>query len=168
MSSVFGLCLPSGHLARRASESGGKGDHDARDQGWGGGRGGALRHDTTAPPRSNALGLGFFALGYLGLAFAHTLPIAITVLVLYGGFNACTEGVGKAWISTLVPAESQGSGQGIYQGATGAAILLAGIWAGLAWGSDGTLPLLISGSIAAVVAALMVVSRTRPLRPGRS
>jgi MFS family permease len=113
------------------------------------------------PPRLvYALGLGFFALGYLGLALAPSLPAAIAVLVLYGGFNACTDGVGKAWISTLVPTGAQGSAQGIYQGVTGGAVLLAGIWAGLAWGAGGTLPLLISGAMAVVLALLLVAAPT--------
>ncbi|WIX98654.1 MFS transporter [Amycolatopsis mongoliensis] len=115
-----------------------------------------------------ALGLGFFAVGYLGLALGHSLPVAIAVLVLYGGFNACTDGVGKAWISKIVPTGVQGSAQGIYQGATGTAVLLAGIWAGLAWGTDGTLPLLISGATGAAFALLMlsapVLGRTRASR----
>ncbi|TAM67843.1 MAG: MFS transporter [Microbacteriaceae bacterium] len=99
-----------------------------------------------------ALGLGFFALGYLGLALAPTLPVAIAVLVLYGGFNACTDGVGKAWISTIVPV-AQGTAQGLYQGCIGVAVLIAGIWAGLAWGENGSVPLLISGIVGAVIAA---------------
>ncbi|MFF7929083.1 hypothetical protein ACFZDP_50040 [Streptomyces mirabilis] len=84
------------------------------------------------------------------------------VLTLYGGFNACTDGVGKAWISTLVPDRQQGTAQGLYQGATGAAILLAGLWAGLAWGADGQVPLLLSGVVAlALAVALPILGRTR-------
>ncbi|MGW1159853.1 hypothetical protein ACWD48_16850 [Streptomyces sp. NPDC002519] len=46
--------------------------------------------------------------------------------------------------------------------ATGAAVLLAGVWAGLARGADGHLPLLISGSLAlALAGALPAVARSR-------
>jgi MFS family permease len=84
------------------------------------------------------------------------------VLPLYGGFAACTDGVGKAWISTLVPDRQQGTAQGLYQGATGAAVLLAGLWAGLAWGADGHVPLLVSGAAAlALAVALPVLGRSR-------
>ncbi|MEU9380221.1 hypothetical protein AB0D38_04100 [Streptomyces sp. NPDC048279] len=62
--------------------------------------------------------------------------------------------MGKAWISNLVPDRQQGTAQGLYQGATGSAILLAGAWAGLAWRSGGQVPPLISGSTAPAVAAL--------------
>jgi hypothetical protein len=101
----------------------------------------------------------FFAIGYLGLAFAHATVAIFVVFALYGGFNACTDGVGKAWISSLVPAELQGTAQGLFQGATGGAVLVAGLWAGLAWtagSSAGTIPLLISGIAGTVFAVVML------------
>ncbi|MEU9244470.1 MFS transporter [Streptomyces sp. NPDC048385] len=122
--------------------------------------------DRLPRPLVFAAGLVFFATGYLGLGLIHAPWLVFVVLPLYGGFNACTDGVGKAWISTLVPDRQQGTAQGLYQGATGAAVLLAGIWAGLAWGSDGHIPLLVSGSVAvAMAAALPALARTRTVGP---
>ncbi|MFF2809552.1 MFS transporter [Streptomyces sp. NPDC058000] len=92
-----------------------------------------------------ALGLLFFAAGYLGLAYAHQNWQVFTVLALYGGFNACTDGVGKAWISTLVPDHAQGTAQGLSQALTGIGVLAAGIWAGLAWNDNGRTPLATFG-----------------------
>jgi MFS family permease len=118
--------------------------------------------DRLPRPLVFSAGLFFFAIGYLGLGLIHASWAVFVVLTLYGGFNACTDGVGKAWISTLVPDRQQGTAQGLYQGATGAAILLAGLWAGLAWGSDGRLPLLIAGGIAlALTGTLPAVARVR-------
>lgn len=57
--------------------------------------------------------------------------------------HALTDGVGKAWISGLVPATDQGSTQGLFQGLTGLGVLTAGVWAGLSWGQNGQLPLLV-------------------------
>lgn len=111
--------------------------------------------DRLPRPLLFAAGLLFFAVGYLGLGLIHSPWVVFLVLPLYGGFNACTDGVGKAWISTLVPDQAQGSAQGLYQGATGAAVLLAGLWAGLAWGADGHVPLLVSGTAALVLAAAL-------------
>jgi len=111
--------------------------------------------DRLPRPLVFAAGLLFFAVGYLGLGLIHTPWAVFVVLPLYGGFAACTDGVGKAWISTLVPDHQQGSAQGLYQGATGAAVLLAGVWAGLAWGSDGHLPLLVSGAVALALAGVL-------------
>jgi hypothetical protein len=59
----------------------------------------------------------------------------------------------------------QSSAQGIFQGATGLAVLSAGLWAGLLWGATGRVPLLISGIaggiFAAILLALAVVARIR-------
>ncbi|MFI6404781.1 MFS transporter [Streptomyces sp. NPDC050548] len=118
--------------------------------------------DRLPRPRVFAAGLFFFAVGYLGLGLIHSPWAVFVVLPLYGGFAACTDGVGKAWISTLVPDHQQGSAQGLYQGATGAAVLLAGVWAGLAWGADGQLPLLVSGAVALALAGVLPsVARAR-------
>ncbi|MCW7944624.1 hypothetical protein AAW14_22095 [Streptomyces hygroscopicus] len=98
---------------------------------------------------------------YPGLGLIHAPWLVFVVLPLYG-FAACTEGVGKPWISTLVPDRRQGTAQGLYQGATGAGVLFAGLWAGLARRPDGHAPLLISGAAALVpAAALSVLSRNR-------
>ena len=80
---------------------------------------------------------------------------------MYGVFTACYDGVGKAWISTLLPAELQSSGQGIFQGLSGFAILFAGLWAGLLWGAAGRLPLLVSGGVGAVFAVGLLLFAAR-------
>lgn len=113
--------------------------------------------DRLPRPLVFAAGLVFFAVGYLGLGLIHAPWLVFLVLPLYGGFAACTDGVGKAWISTLVPDRQQGTAQGLYQGATGAAVLLAGLWAGVAWGADGHVPLLVSGAAALILAAALPV-----------
>ncbi|MCW2622128.1 MAG: Multidrug resistance protein MdtH, partial [Frankiales bacterium] len=112
-----------------------------------------------------AAGLAFFAVGYLGLGLADSPGWVFVLLPLYGGFAACTDGVGKAWISALAPAERQSGAQGLYQAATGGAILVAGLWAGLAWHGDGRLPLAISGLTAAVLAVTLVAVGDRWAEP---
>lgn len=102
------------------------------------------------------IGLVFFAIGYAGLGLT-TDPVAAWLLIgAYGLFTGCTDGVSKAWISSLVGPELQASAQGVFQGAGGFAMLIAGVWAGLAWGADGTLPLLISGGLGAVFAIALL------------
>lgn len=102
------------------------------------------------------IGLVFFAIGYAGLGLT-TDPLPAWLLIgCYGLFTGCTDGVGKAWVSSLVGADLQGSAQGVFQGLSGFAVLGAGVWAGLAWtavpGQPGQLPLLISGIGGAVFA----------------
>ena len=109
--------------------------------------------DRLGPRRVFGLGLACFAVAYVGLGLVHSRAAIWPILLIYGGFTAATDGVGKAWISGLVPPQLQGRGQGIYQGLTGGAVLVAGVWAGLFWGKDGTVPLLVSGFVAAALAA---------------
>jgi MFS family permease len=109
-------------------------------------------------PRHLVYGVGllFFALGYLGLGLAGNGWLVFVLLPLYGGFAACTDGVGKAWVSSLAPADQQGSAQGLFQAVTGGAILVAGLWAGFAWGDAGRVPLLVSGVVGLVTAVALL------------
>jgi MFS family permease len=105
-------------------------------------------------PRSRvyAVGLGCFAVGYVGLGLVDGGWAVVALLVVYGGFAGITDGVGKAWISALAPADVRGHAQGLFQGLAGAGILVAGLWAGLMWTAgpgSGVVPLLISGAVAA-------------------
>jgi len=109
-------------------------------------------------PRSAVFGIGlvFFAIGYIGLGLTTDRVTAWLLLGAYGLFAACTDGVGKAWISSMVSSDRQATAQGVFQGASGLAILVAGVWAGLLWGADGRLPLLVSGVVGACFAALLL------------
>jgi MFS family permease len=111
--------------------------------------------DRLSPAIVFGVGLVFFAATYTGLGLTRSHLAAWLLIALYGAFTALTDGVGKAWISGLLPAAVQGSGQGLFQGLSGLGVLAAGVWAGLAWGSDGTVPLLISGITAAVLAIVV-------------
>ena len=109
-----------------------------------------------------SIGLLCFGFAYLGLALTKSHVVVILLLVLYGGFAACNDAVGKAWVSTLAPDNAQGWAQGLFQGVTGGAILVAGIWAGLTWNlgsGSGAVPLMISGVIGLIVAGLLVTGR---------
>ncbi len=109
-------------------------------------------------PHSVVFGVGllFFAVAYLGLGLT-TEPLWAWILIgVYGIFTACTDGVGKAWVSSLVGSGRQTTAQGVFQGGSGLAILVAGVWAGLLWGADGRLPLLISGVVGGCFAAVLI------------
>lgn len=108
-----------------------------------------------------AVGLLFFAAGYLGLALITSPGWVFVVLPVYGGFAALTDGVGKAWVADLAPADRQSGAQGLSQAVSGGAVLLAGLWAGLAWHGDGEVPLLVSGAAAAVIAVVLLAAGGR-------
>lgn len=108
-----------------------------------------------------ALGIGVFAVAYAGLGLAGSSGWVWVLLPLYGAYTALTDGVGKAWVADLLPDGLLGTGLGYFQGITGGCALLAGVWAGLAWGHDGQTPMLISGCIAAVLALVLAVAGRR-------
>jgi hypothetical protein len=97
------------------------------------------------------------ALGcYLGLGIIGDGRWVWPLLIVYGGFTAATDGVGKAWISRIVPSNAQGHAQGLLQGLTGGAVLVAGLWAGVLWHGSGVGPLVASGCVGAVVALVLL------------
>ncbi len=120
-----------------------------------------LLADRIPRPAVFGIGLAFFAVGYVGLGLSTDTVTAWVLIGVYGLFTGCTDGVAKAWISSLVGSHLQGSAQGVFQGASGFAILVAGVWAGLLWGADGTLPLLVSGVVGAVFAVALLVVAVR-------
>ena len=119
-------------------------------------------------PRAAVFGIGlvFFAIGYVGLGLTTDALAAWLLIGVYGLFTGCTDGVGKAWISSLVGADLQAGAQGVFQSASGFAVLAAGLWAGFLWGADGRLPLLISG-VAGAVFALVLLAAAVYDRTGR-
>jgi MFS family permease len=109
-------------------------------------------------PYVYATGMVAFAVGYIGLGLVNDGPAVFVLLAVYGLFPAFTDGVGKAWISTLVPNEHRGRAQGAFQALSSGAVLLAGAWAGMLWSlgpGKGTLPLLLSGTTALLAALLL-------------
>jgi MFS family permease len=113
-----------------------------------------------------ATGLAVFAAAYLGLGVVTTSGWVWPLLAVYGAFTALTDGVGKAWITDLLPPERHGSGLGLYQGVIGAGSLVAGLWAGLAWHGNGRIPLIISGTVVAALAILLLGVGNRLEAPG--
>lgn len=127
--------------------------------------------DRLGPRRVVALGLLVFAAVYAGLGATEDHLTAWLLMGGYGAYTGLTDGVGKAWVSRLLPAGAQGTGQGVFQGVLGGGVLVAGTWAGLAWGADGRLPLQLAGAGSALVGAgLFVAPWLFPTggRPGRS
>jgi MFS family permease len=120
--------------------------------------------DRLSPRTVVAIGLLVFATAYFGLGLTEDHLAAWLLIGGYGAYTGLTDGVGKAWVSRLLPAESQGTGQGIFQGVLGAGILVAGLWAGLAWGGDGHVPLMVSGVVAGVIGLVLLVAPRRAVQ----
>lgn len=111
-------------------------------------------------------GLIVFAVVYVGLGQIGTAAAVWVLLPVYGLFPALTDGVSRAWIATFVPSGSRTWALGLHGATTGLAVLVAGLWSGLAWGERGTVPLTISGVVAAAVALWLAVDRRTDVTRG--
>jgi MFS family permease len=115
--------------------------------------------DRFTPRTVVAIGLLVFAVAYFGLGVTEDHLAAWLLIAGYGAYTGLTDGVGKAWVSRLLPRESQGTGQGVFQGVLGGGVLVAGLWAGFAWGGDGHVPLMVSGVLAGLIGLGLLLGR---------
>jgi MFS family permease len=117
-------------------------------------------------PRPLVYGVGLVAFGvaYGGLSVVGHSGWVFVLLAVYGLFPAFTDGVGKAWISSLVGDEHRGRAQGVFQSLSNGAVFVAGLWAGLAWSlgpGQGVVPLTVSGVLGLVAAVVLMLGRHR-------
>jgi MFS family permease len=114
-------------------------------------------------PRRVVFGVGLvvFGVAYTGLGAVTTSAWVWVLLPLYGAYTALTDGVGKAWVAGLLPARLTGTGLGLYQGISGGAAVVAGVWAGLLWRGNGRFPLVVSGLTVAVLAVVLLAAGHR-------
>ena len=118
--------------------------------------------DRMKPQHVYAIGLLCFAIAYGGLALTANQLLSTLLVVVYGGFAAANDVVGKSWVSKLAGSHQQLTVQARLQGLTGFGLLFAGIWAGSIWtlgAGLGTVPLLISAAVGLVAA--VVIARTK-------
>jgi len=116
--------------------------------------------DKLSPHQIYAFGLVLFAISYGGMGLTKNGTATLALLVVYGGFAAVNDTVGKSWISKLAPESRQLWAQSLLQGLSGFGLLAAGLWAGLLWtlnGGVGSVPLLVSGTLALVAATVMAL-----------
>jgi len=104
-----------------------------------------------------ATGLAVFAIAYLGFGLTTTAAWVWILLPVYGAYTALTDGVSRAWVADLVPDDVRGTALGIHAAVSGLGLLVAGVWAGLAWHSTGHLPFVISGIVVAALAAVLLL-----------
>lgn len=106
-----------------------------------------------------ACGLGIFATAYLGFGMTTTPAWLCVLFPLYGAYAALTDGVSRAWIADLVPGHARGTALRIHAALSGVGLLAAGVWAGLAWMGTGRVPFILSGTLVAVIAVILMASR---------
>ncbi len=79
------------------------------------------------------LGLFLFSLAYMLVGIATSKEVLILAFAIYGLFAASTEGITKAWISSLCKKEDLGVALGLQSTTQSIAAMLASVIAGLLW-----------------------------------
>jgi MFS family permease len=85
--------------------------------------------------RRVVIGMGWFVYAAVYAAFASTESAATLVIVflIYGLYFGLTEGVEKAWVADLAPADGRGYAFGIYNAVIGVGALIASLLFGYVW-----------------------------------
>ena len=78
-------------------------------------------------------GLCIFALVYAGFALNNNMIVFIVLFLLYGVYQAATDGVSKAWISNIVDKSETATAIGTFSGFQSICALLASTLCGLLW-----------------------------------
>ncbi len=111
--------------------------------------------DRVGPKRILLTGFFLFAIIYFLFGFIKDAGFLWILFPFYGIYMALTEGVGKAYISNLVPSEKAGTAFGLYQTAIGLCAFFASWIAGLLWSYVSISAPFIFGSITAALAATL-------------
>jgi len=102
-------------------------------------------------------GFLLFSIIYLLFGLTNNSLILWFLFPFYGIYMALTEGVGKAYISNLVPQEKTGTAFGVYQTIIGLCTFFASLIAGLLWTYIGVSAPFIFGSVMAIISAFLFV-----------
>ena len=120
--------------------------------------------------RRQVIGLGWLIYAGVYGAFAVTDSAAMLVIVFlaYGLYFGLTEGVEKAWVADLAPADGRGNAFGIYNAIIGIGALAASLLFGFVWTHVSPPAAFCTGAAFAMAATallyLMFSSESRPAR----
>ena len=115
--------------------------------------------------RHSLLVAGFliFSLVYGGMGLAAGDALVWPLFALYGLYMALTDGIAKAYIADLVPAEQRGGALGLYAATTGGMALIASLLAGLLWDHLAPSAPFYLGAVTSLAAAgCLVLLRPQP------
>ena len=113
--------------------------------------------DKIGPKKVLLTGFLLFSAIYLFFGLTNVSFLLWFLFPLYGIYMALTEGIGKAYISNLVPQEKVGTAFGIYQTTIGLCTFFSSLIAGLLWTYIGVSAPFIFGSVMAIISALLFV-----------
>ncbi len=93
---------------------------------------------------------------YLGFAFAPGDWAVWPLFAVYGMYIAATEGVARAWVGDRAPTGLAGTAYGLFAAASGGALLVASVGAGLLWSHVSPRAPFVLGAAAAAAALVLL------------
>jgi MFS family permease len=106
-----------------------------------------------------------YAAVYGGFALATSLSALLSLFFVYGLYYGLTEGVEKALVADLAPADARGRAFGLYHGAIGIAALAASLLFGAIWKLVSAPAAFGVGAALALVASLLLMRVRLSVQP---
>jgi MFS family permease len=118
--------------------------------------------------RRAMIGLGYlwYAAVYGAFAITSSLGLVIAIFLAYGVYFGLTEGVEKAWVADMSPADARGLAFGIYNGTIGLGGLAASLIFGSIWTRVSPQAAFLTGGSLALAAAVLLAVAFRDARTG--
>jgi MFS family permease len=111
------------------------------------------------------IGIGIFALFYLGMAMASDYYVFLGLFFLYGFYAASTEGISKAWISNVSEKKDVGTALGFYSSFNSICTICASSLAGLIWYNiSAEATFLVTGVGALLVVMYFLLTRVKAVK----
>jgi MFS family permease len=104
--------------------------------------------------RRTLIGIGWliYAFVYAGFGYFESAATIVAIFLSYGLYFGLTEGVEKAWVADLVPANVRGTAFGVYNAALGVGSLGASVMFGAIWTRVSPHAAFLTGAALALVA----------------
>jgi MFS-type transporter involved in bile tolerance (Atg22 family) len=102
-----------------------------------------------------------YAAIYFGFAFATSHLEIWLLFIIYGVYFGLTEGVEKAFVADLTPAESRGTAFGLYNLIIGVGALPASLMTGWLWDRFGAIAALATGAGLSLIAVFLLMILVR-------
>lgn len=115
------------------------------------------------------LGFILFSVVYFGFAFTTNINFFMGLLFLYGIYAACSESMGKAWITNLVDKSETATAIGSFTALNSVLTMIASSFAGLIWFLWGAGATMMISSVAVIFVAIyfiIFVPEKTPLQNG--
>jgi len=113
------------------------------------------------------IGWASFSVVYLGFAMVTNINFIWPLYAFYGIYYATSEGVSRALIADIVPADHRGRAFGIYGMTIGLTALPASVLAGILWDKFGAQVPFYFGALMSLIALICLIIFSRQLEKSR-